>query len=102
MIDCDLFEEELDLPEELGATYKINALNVDPIEEIKPENCKSMKEVFTRFSLIDAFALKVLTADCASAQTQSKQDLLIAESFRVIRLNTLALQQNLQSIPPIK
>jgi alcohol dehydrogenase, propanol-preferring len=31
----DLFEEKLDLAKELGATYTVNALKVDPIEEIK-------------------------------------------------------------------
>jgi alcohol dehydrogenase, propanol-preferring len=35
VIAVDLFEQKLDLAKELGATYTVNALKVDPIEEIK-------------------------------------------------------------------
>jgi propanol-preferring alcohol dehydrogenase len=35
VVAVDLFEEKLDLAKELGATYTVNALKADPIEEIK-------------------------------------------------------------------
>jgi alcohol dehydrogenase, propanol-preferring len=35
VIAVDLFEEKLDLAKELGASYTVNALKADPIEEIK-------------------------------------------------------------------
>ena len=34
VIAVDLFDEKLDLAKELGATYTVNALKADPIEEI--------------------------------------------------------------------
>jgi hypothetical protein len=61
-----------------------------------------MKNLFTGFSLIGAFALLALAVGCAGTQTQSKENLLIAAGFQVIVPKTAAQQQKLQSLPADK
>jgi hypothetical protein len=65
-----------------------------------PQNkSKTMKHIFTGFSLIGAFPLRALAVGCASMQTQSKENLLIAAGFKVIVPSTAAQQQKLQALP---
>jgi hypothetical protein len=59
-----------------------------------------MKHIFTGFNLIGACALLALAVGCASMQTQSKENLLIAAGFKVIVPHTAAQQQKLQALPP--
>src|SRR5438552_15775578 len=59
-----------------------------------------MKHQFTGFNLIGAVALLILAAGCASTETQSKENLLIAAGFKVITPSTAAQQQKLQALPP--
>jgi len=61
-----------------------------------------MKNIFTGFSLIAAFGLLALAMGCASTQTQTKENLLIAAGFKVIVPRTAAQQQKLQSLPADK
>ena len=61
-----------------------------------------MKYLFTGFSLIGAFAVLALALGCASTETQSKENLLIAAGFQVIVPKTAAQQQKLQALPPDK
>src|SRR3977135_1007837 len=61
-----------------------------------------MKHLFTGFSLIGAFALLILAASCASAQTPKKENMLIAAGFKVIVPSTAAQQRKLQTLPPGK
>jgi hypothetical protein len=61
-----------------------------------------MKHLFTGFSLIGAFALLALAVGCASTQTQSKENLLVAAGFKVIVPRTAAQQQKLQTLPANK
>ena len=60
-----------------------------------------MKHIFTKFSLIGAFALLALAVGCTSTQTQtqSKENLLIAAGFKVIVPSTAAQKQKLQALP---
>jgi hypothetical protein len=57
-----------------------------------------MKQIFTRFSLIGAFALLALTVGCTTTQTQTKENLLIAAGFKVITPRTVAQQHKLQAL----
>ena len=59
-----------------------------------------MKHIFTGFHIVAAFALLVLAMGCASTQTQSKENMLIAAGFKVIIPHTAAQQQKLQALPP--
>src|SRR5215469_18737600 len=59
-----------------------------------------MKHLFAGFSLIGALALLALAVGCASTQTQSKQDLLIAAGFKAVVPKTAAQQQKLRALPP--
>ncbi len=61
-----------------------------------------MKHQFTGLNLIGAVALLILAAGCASTETQSKENLLIAAGFKVIVPSTAAQQQKLQALPPDK
>ena len=61
-----------------------------------------MKHIFTGFSLIRAFALLALAVGCASTQTQSKENLLIAAGFKTVVPKATAQQQKLQALPPDK
>ena len=63
-----------------------------------------MKHIFTKFSLIGAFALLGLAVGCTSTQTQtqSKENLLIAAGFKVIVPRIAAQKQKLQALPPGK
>jgi len=61
-----------------------------------------MKHIFTGFKLIVVFALLALAVGCASTQTQTKKNLLIAAGFKVITPRTAAQQQKLQSLPADK
>ena len=59
-----------------------------------------MKQIFTGFRLIGAFALLALAVSCTSTQTQNKENLLVAAGFKVIVPHTAAQQQKLQALPP--
>jgi len=59
-----------------------------------------MKQIFTGFSLIGAFALLALAVSCTSTQTQNKENLLVAAGFKVIVPHTAAQEQKLQALPP--
>ena len=61
-----------------------------------------MKHIFNVFSLIGAFALLTLVVGCTGAQTQNKENLLIAAGFKVIVPKTAAQQQKLQALPADK
>ena len=61
-----------------------------------------MKHQFTGLNLIGAVALLILAVGCASMETQSKENLLIAAGFKVIVPSTAAQQQKLQALPPDK
>ena len=43
-----------------------------------------MKHILTGFNLIGALALLALAVGCASMQTQSKENLLIAAGFKTV------------------
>ena len=66
------------------------------------KHTNQMKQIFTGFSLISAWALVALAVGCASTstQTQSEQDLLIAAGFKLVTPKTTVQQQKLQSLPP--
>jgi hypothetical protein len=68
-------------------------------KQLTRKNGKAMKHIFTGFNLIAAFALLALAVGCASMQTQSKENLLIAAGFKVIVPHTAAQQQKLQALP---
>jgi len=59
-----------------------------------------MKQIFTGFRLIGAFALLALAVSCTSTQTQNKENLLVAAGFKVIVPHTAAQEQKLQALPP--
>ena len=61
-----------------------------------------MKPIFTVFNFLGAIALLALAVGCASMQTQSKENLLIAAGFKVIVPHTAAQQQKLQALPADK
>jgi hypothetical protein len=61
-----------------------------------------MKQIFTGFSVIGAFALLTLVVGCTGMQTQNKENLLIAAGFKVIVPKTAIQQQKLQALPPDK
>jgi hypothetical protein len=61
-----------------------------------------MKHIFTVLSVVGAFALLALAGGCASMETQSKENLLIAAGFKVIVPSTPAQQQKLQALPADK
>jgi hypothetical protein len=61
-----------------------------------------MKPIFTVFNFLGAFALLALAVGCASMQTQSKENLLIAAGFKIIVPHTAAQQQKLQALPADK
>src|ERR1700745_2102262 len=63
---------------------------------------KSMKHIFTAFSLTSAFALLALAVGCTGMTTQSKEKLLIAAGFKTVVPKTAAQQQKLQALPPDK
>ena len=58
-----------------------------------------MKYLFAGFKLIVTIALLALAMGCASTQTQTKENLLIAAGFKVIAPRTAAQQQKLQALP---
>jgi hypothetical protein len=61
-----------------------------------------MKHLFTGFRLVGAFAFLALAVGCASTQTQTKENLLIAAGFRTVMANTPQRQQQLKTLPPNK
>jgi hypothetical protein len=74
----------------------------NPDQTTNQKKGKVMKRIFTGFNLIGAFALLVLAVGCASMQTQSKENLLIAAGFKVIVPSTAAQKQKLQALPADK
>jgi hypothetical protein len=61
-----------------------------------------MKQKFTAFSLIGAFALLTIFAGCTGMQVQNKENLLVAAGFKVIVPKTAIQQQKLKALPPDK
>jgi len=59
-----------------------------------------MKNIFTGFSLIGAFALLALIVGCAN--TQHTENLLSAAGFRIVIANTPQRQEQLKALPPDK
>jgi hypothetical protein len=61
-----------------------------------------MKRLLTVLSPIGALALVFLTLSCTGAQTQNKENLLIAAGFKVIVPKTATQQQKLKALPADK
>jgi hypothetical protein len=61
-----------------------------------------MNQVFTGIKLTGLIALLFLAMGCATQQTQTKENLLIAAGFKVITPSTALQQQKLQALPPGK
>jgi CheY-like chemotaxis protein len=70
-----------------------------PRPDTTTKNEKAMKHIFTGFRLVGAFAFLALAVGCASTQTQTKENLLIAAGFKAIVPRTAAQQQKLQALP---
>ena len=61
-----------------------------------------MKQIFTGFNLIGAFALLTLAVGCTSTQTQNKENLLISAGFKVIVPTSAVHKRQLLALPPDK
>ena len=59
-----------------------------------------MKQILTSFRILSAIALLAVAAGCAN--TQSKENSLVAAGFHVIVPKTAAQQQKLKALPPDK
>jgi hypothetical protein len=73
--------------------------NETQTRHLTTKNEKAMKHIFTGFRLVGAFAFLALAVGCASTQTQTKENLLIAAGFKAIVPRTAAQQQKLQALP---
>ena len=59
-----------------------------------------MKQILTSFKILTTIALLALAIGCAN--TQSKENSLVAAGFHVIVPKTAAQQQKLKTLPPTR